>query len=417
MATLLDAAYLNDVQEPDVSRLSALIPHHDAVIGRIGPQAKIFLVGGAVRDCLLHQPVVDKDYVVVGSDVPAMLAAGFIPVGKDFPVFLHPVTHEEYALARTERKSGTGYKGFLFNADPTVTLEEDLSRRDLTINAMAIDIQGHLIDPFHGADDLRNKIFRHVGPAFSEDPVRLLRLARFSARFPDFNIAPDTYTLCKALVASGETQALVAERVWQELSKGLSEQRPSRMIQTLLACDAWPSVTKADAPDAISLAALDQAAARSAPDDVRAALLLRAISSSAEPGRSAQSLRAPKDAQALAQALTAGQALVPHVSAMISSRSAASTAAATLLDWLELTDALRRPERFADLLVALQCRSELTPEVAQTLSDIVAQLLAPDRQSHIADTALAAQQSSLPIAQAVRQERIRLLQEILLETI
>lgn len=197
-----------------------------------------YIVGGAVRDELLGFAVKDKDYVVVGSTPEAMVAAGFQPVGKDFPVFLHPHTHAEYALARTERKTAKGYKGFAVHASPEVTLEEDLARRDLTINAIAKSDDGQLIDPFNGLADIKSKIFRHVSDAFAEDPVRILRAARFSARLSDFNLAPETLRLMCQMVDAGEVDALVAERVWQELAKGLMETKPSRMFEMLRTCGA-----------------------------------------------------------------------------------------------------------------------------------------------------------------------------------
>ena len=199
---------------------------------------KIYSVGGAVRDALLGYPVVDRDYVVVGATPEQMTALGYQPVGQDFPVFLHPKTHEEYALARTERKSGAGYKGFTVYAAPEVTLEEDLQRRDLTINAIAQDEAGNLIDPYRGQDDLAAKIFRHVSDSFVEDPVRILRVARLSARFTEFGIAPETLALMQQMVAAGEVDALVPERVWQELARGLMEARPSRMFEVLRECGA-----------------------------------------------------------------------------------------------------------------------------------------------------------------------------------
>jgi tRNA nucleotidyltransferase (CCA-adding enzyme) len=199
---------------------------------------KIYAVGGCVRDQLLGSAVTDRDWVVVGATAEQMLAAGFRPVGRDFPVFLHPRSHEEYALARTERKTAAGYHGFVFHAAPDVTLEDDLKRRDLTINAMALDESGALIDPFGGRADLAAKVLRHVGPAFAEDPVRILRVARFAARFADFSVAEETQALMRAMSAAGEVDALVPERVWQELSRGLMEQRPSRMFETLRACGA-----------------------------------------------------------------------------------------------------------------------------------------------------------------------------------
>ena len=210
----------------------------------------IYLVGGAVRDALLARDTaaaahVDRDWVVVGATLEAMAAQGFLPVGKDFPVFLHPQTREEYALARTERKTAPGYHGFAFHTDPGVTLDEDLARRDLTINAMAVaqadagdPSRAPLIDPFGGRHDLQSRVLRHVTGAFAEDPVRILRLARFAARFPDFTVAPETQALMTNMVDSGEVDHLVPERVWQELSRGLMEQRPSRMFEVLRGCGA-----------------------------------------------------------------------------------------------------------------------------------------------------------------------------------
>ena len=202
---------------------------------------KIYCVGGAVRDALLGLPVQDRDWVVVGATPDDMLAHGFKPVGRDFPVFLHPETREEYALARTERKTAPGYAGFAFHAAPDVTLEDDLARRDLTINAIAQAPEnegGELIDPYGGRADLERKVLRHVSPAFAEDPVRILRVARFAARFTDFSVAPETLELMRRMVDNGEVDALVAERVWQELARGLMEAKPSRMFETLRACGA-----------------------------------------------------------------------------------------------------------------------------------------------------------------------------------
>lgn len=203
---------------------------------------QIYLVGGAVRDELLGLAVKDKDYVVVGSTPAEMESAGFKPVGKDFPVFLHPYTHDEYALARTERKTAKGYKGFAVHASVDVTLEEDLARRDLTINAIAKDGDGNLIDPYNGLADIQSKTLRHVSEAFAEDPVRILRAARLSARFADFTIAPETNQLMQQMVDAGEVDALVAERVWQELAKGLMEARPSRMFEVLRSCGALQKI-------------------------------------------------------------------------------------------------------------------------------------------------------------------------------
>ena len=202
---------------------------------------KIYAVGGAVRDHLLGRAVTDQDYVVVGATPEQMEQLGYRPVGRDFPVFLHPQTHEEYALARTERKTARGYKGFDVYAAPEVTLEQDLARRDLTINAIARDSDGNIVDPFHGVADLKAAILRHVGPAFIEDPVRVLRVARFAARF-GFAVAPETLALMREMVRNGEVDHLVAERAWQEISRGLMEAAPSRMFLTLRECEALSRV-------------------------------------------------------------------------------------------------------------------------------------------------------------------------------
>ena len=209
---------------------------------------KVYAVGGAIRDTLMGLPIHDVDYVVVGSSVEEMIAKGFRPVGKDFPVFLHPETQAEYALARTERKTGVGYKGFHFYADPSVSLEQDLERRDLTINAMAQEVNGDgqwvgpIIDPYNGQEDLAAKVFRHVSDAFAEDPLRLLRIARFSARFPEFSIADETLFALQSIVRSGELGALSAERIWQELARGLVAHKPMHMFQVLLNTGAASSM-------------------------------------------------------------------------------------------------------------------------------------------------------------------------------
>ena len=200
-----------------------------------------YLVGGAVRDELLGMPVADRDFVVVGASVDEMISNGFIPVGRDFPVFLHPRTREEYALARTERKTGRGHQGFAFHADPSVTLEEDLARRDLTINAIAKSSDGKLIDPFQGIDDLKKRTLRHVSDAFIEDPLRVFRVCRFTATL-DFNIYPDTLKLMVRLVNTGELSTLSTERVWNEILKGLMGKKPSLMIDSLTKCGALEAI-------------------------------------------------------------------------------------------------------------------------------------------------------------------------------
>jgi len=348
-------------------------------LGRPG-EFRTYVVGGAVRDRLLGLPVQDHDHVVVGATPEDMLAQGFKPVGKDFPVFLHPGSHEEYALARTERKTAPGYKGFNFHAEPDVTLEEDLARRDLTINAIAEAADGTLVDPFGGQADLAARVLRHVGPAFAEDPVRVLRVARFAARFSDFHVAEETLALMRLMADNGEVDHLVPERVWQELSRGLMEARPSRMIEVLRDCGALAKVLPEidrlfgvpqpaeHHPEvdtgAHVLRVVDRAAARHFPLPVRYAALLHDLGKGITPqtewphhyGHEAtgaalvetvsERLRAPADCRDLA-VLAAREHGVIHDAAVLRP--------ATLVKLLERADALRRPERFGQLLEACEC--------------------------------------------------------------
>ena len=341
---------------------------------------QVYLVGGAVRDEMLGRASDDRDYVVVGATPQAMLAAGYRPVGKDFPVFLHPESHEEYALARTERKSGPGYHGFTFHAATDVTLEQDLARRDLTINAMARDEQGRVIDPFDGQGDLREKALRHVSPAFAEDPVRILRVARFAARFHDFTIAPETMALMRNMVANGEVDHLVAERVWQELAKGLLEDRPSRMFEVLRECGALTRLLpelealfgvpqRADYHPEIdagihTLMVIDQSARFGFPLTVRYAALCHDLGKALTPAdilprhighemRSvtlcealSERLRVPNECRDLALLMARHHGTIHRAGEM---------RAATLVDLLEKCDALRRPARFGELLDACRC--------------------------------------------------------------
>jgi len=308
---------------------------------------KVYAVGGAVRDELLGLTVKDRDYVVVGATPEEMERRGFRPVGKDFPVFLHPETHEEYALARTERKIARGYKGFQVYAAPEVTLEQDLARRDLTINAIAKSEAGELVDPHHGAEDLKAGVLRHVSAAFVEDPVRILRVARFAARFPQFRIVEETAGLMRAMVARGEVDALVPERVWQELAKGLVEQTPDRMFAVLADCGALARVLPewAQLDEGRALAALKIAA------DRRLALAERfaTLFAGADPDtveRSCARLKCPGDCRDLAL-------LAARFSAPI--EDAEQLDAAGLVDLLVGCDAYRRPDRFAALLEAVDC--------------------------------------------------------------
>jgi tRNA nucleotidyltransferase (CCA-adding enzyme) len=341
---------------------------------------KTYLVGGAVRDGLLGITGADRDWVVVGSTPQAMVALGFTPVGKDFPVFLHPQTHEEYALARTERKTAPGYKGFVVHASPEVTLEEDLARRDLSINAIAQADDGTLIDPFGGQLDVQHKVLRHVTDAFREDPVRILRVARLAARYPDFSVAPATMTLMQDMVAGGEVDVLVSERVWQELAKGLMAAQPSRMLQVLRECRALrillPEVDRLygvpqppehhpEIDTGVHLEmVLDETARVNAPLEVRFAalchdlgkgttakeLLPRHIGHEERSVRLLRGLcerwRVPVHCKELAEVVAREHG---HI------HGAMSFGAEALLRLLIRCDAIRRPDRFVRILMACEC--------------------------------------------------------------
>ena len=345
---------------------------------------KIYQVGGAVRDALLGLPVHDRDWLVVGGTPETMVAQGFTPVGRDFPVFLHPQTHEEYALARTERKSGHGYQGFTVYTSPDVTLEEDLARRDLTINAIAApaDWTGAeaVFDPYHGVADLQAKVLRHVTEAFAEDPVRILRVARFAARFTDFSVAPETMALMQAMVQAGEVAHLVPERVWQEISRGLMEAQPERMFAVLRACGAlavllpeldrlWGVPQRADYHPEVdtglhTMLVLGQAVQQQAPLAVRWACLVHDLGKGTTPAdvlprhigheqRGAKLVRqvgerwrVPKECTELAELVAAEHGNI-HRSLDLSP--------AALLRLLQRCDALRKPERFAQALWACEC--------------------------------------------------------------
>lgn len=339
-----------------------------------------FEVGGCVRDGLLRRPITDRDWVVVGCTPEDMVRAGFTPVGRDFPVFLHPHTREEYALARTERKSGVGYRGFTFHTSADVTLQEDLLRRDLTINAMARSAHGEIIDPFGGQRDLQAGVLRHVSAAFAEDPVRLLRTARFAARFPEFRVAPDTMALMHELVRSGEVDALVAERVWQEISRGLMESHPSRMLTVLRECGALvrllPEVDRlfgvpqpAEHHPEIDtgihlLMVLDAAAASGAPLPVRYACLVHDLGKGTTPVQQwprhigheqrsvrlaaavAQRWKVPIDCQEVAQVVAQEHGNIHRCTGL---------GAVATVRLLHRCDAFRRPQRFEWVLWACEC--------------------------------------------------------------
>jgi len=341
---------------------------------------KTYMVGGAVRDALLGLPVNDHDWVVVGATPQEMITGGYLPVGKDFPVFLHPQTREEYALARTERKTARGYHGFAFHAEPNVTLEEDLARRDLTVNAMAQDEGGRLVDPFGGRADLAKRVLRHVTVAFREDPVRILRVARFAARFADFSLAPETLALMREMVDAGEVDALVAERVWQELARGLMEDKPSRMFEVLRDCGAlarllpeverlWGVPQRADYHPEVDtgvhlMMVLDMSAPLKAPLPVRFACLTHDLGKGTTPPeilpkhlgheeRSArllktlcERLRVPTECRELADVVAREHSNIHR---------STEFGAAAVVRLLERCDAFRKPQRFDMALLACEC--------------------------------------------------------------
>ncbi|WP_287878541.1 MULTISPECIES: multifunctional CCA addition/repair protein [Acidovorax] len=345
---------------------------------------QIYMVGGAVRDKLLGRPVNDHDWVVVGATPQQMIDLGYLPVGRDFPVFLHPETREEYALARTERKSGRGYRGFVVQSSPDVTLEEDLSRRDLTINAIASSAGGSsaeaLFDPYGGARDLEQRVLRHVTDAFHDDPVRILRVARFAARFTDFSVAPETMALMRSMVAHGEADHLVAERVWQELSRGLTEEQPSRMFEVLRACGAlavvlpevdrlWGVPQRAEYHPEVDtgvhlMMVLDMAARLQAPLTVRFACLVHDLGKGTTPAdmlprhigheqRSAkllqglcERLRVPTECRETADVVAREHGNIHR---------SGDLGAAALVRLIERCDGIRKPARFDDILLACEC--------------------------------------------------------------
>jgi tRNA nucleotidyltransferase (CCA-adding enzyme) len=346
---------------------------------------RTFRVGGAVRDALLGLPVNDQDWVVVGATPDQMIAAGYLPVGKDFPVFLHPDTREEYALARTERKTAPGYRGFHFHTSPDVTLEQDLARRDLTINAIAQAGDGALIDPFGGQQDLRRKVLRHVTEAFREDPVRILRVARFAARFADFRLAPETLELMRAMVTEGEADALVPERVWQELARGLMEPRPSRMFELLDSCGALPRILPEVDAGERRMQVLDFSAGLAAPLAVRFACLTLSFGADGIEALKAlcTRLRVPNECRELAEVVAREHDAI-HASARLD--------AAALVRLLERCDAFRKPQRFEDILLACECDARGAGRV-QAPYPQRAQLLAALAAARAVDTAQVAAQA------------------------
>jgi tRNA nucleotidyltransferase (CCA-adding enzyme) len=417
---------------------------------------EIYMVGGAVRDALLGLPVQDHDWVVVGATPEEMAAQGYLPVGKDFPVFLHPETREEYALARTERNTARGYRGFEIHAAPDVTLEQDLARRDLTINSIAArarpasagagfepDLQA-LIDPHGGQADIRARVLRHVTDAFREDPVRILRLARFAARFADFTVAPETLALMRAMVDDGEADALVAERVWQELARGLMEDRPSRMFGVLRDCGAlkkllpevdrlWGVPQRAEYHPEVDtgvhlMMVLDMAARLKAPLTVRFACLGHDLGKGTTPAdvlprhigheeRSArllrgvcERLRVPADCRELGEVVAREHGNIHR---------SAEFGAAALVRLLERCDAFRKPQRFGEVLLACECdaRGRLgLEESAYPQRERLARMLQAAQSVATEPVAQAAQADGLSgakIGEMIHSARVKAVQQAL----
>lgn len=399
--------------------------------------AQVFVVGGAVRDELLGIAGRDRDWVVVGGTPQQMLDAGFLPVGRDFPVFLHPQTHEEYALARSERKTRPGYHGFSFHAAPDVTLVQDLARRDLTINAIARAADGTLIDPYGGQRDLAARVLRHVSPAFAEDPVRILRVARFAARFDGFSVAPETLALMRGMVDGGEVDHLVAERVWQELARGLMEPRPSRMFELLRECGAlqrllpevarlWGVPQRAEHHPEVDtgvhlMMVLDMSARLDAPLTVRYACLGHDLGKGNTPadllprhiGHEQRSvallrglnerLRVPIDCRELADVVAREHGNVHR---------SGEFGAAALVRLLERCDAFRKPARFHEVLLA--CESDARgrlgfEDTAYAPSQRLAAALVAARAvdtAQVASAAAARGESGPAVGTAIQQRRI-----------
>ena len=411
---------------------------------------QIYMVGGAVRDRLLGLPVQDHDWVVVGATPEQMVARGYLPVGKDFPVFLHPDTREEYALARTERKSGRGYKGFTVFTSPDVTIDEDLARRDLTINAIAAraDWTGaegqkdpEFIDPFHGRRDLRAKVLRHVTAAFREDPVRILRLARFAARFHDFTIAPETMALLREMVQEGEADHLVPERVWQELARGLMEDHPARLFDVLRDCGAlrvvlpeldrlWGVPQRPEYHPEVDtgvhvMMVLQQAALAGAPLPVRWACLMHDLGKGTTPAdvlprhigheaRSARLLRAVAERLRVPTECTELAEVVAREHGNI--HRSADLNAAALVRLLERCDAFRKPARFADVLLACECdargRLGMEDDAYPQRPRLLAALAAAQgvQTASVAQAAMAHGAQGAAIGQAVAKARAQAVQ-------
>jgi tRNA nucleotidyltransferase (CCA-adding enzyme) len=432
---------------------------------------KVYLVGGAVRDALMGRAVIDRDWCVVGSSPQAMLDAGYLSVGKDFPVFLHPQTKEEYALARTERKTAPGYHGFEMHAAPDVTLEQDLARRDITINSIALSAdfiraksqfnlknslsqsaeegfepgwQQQVIDPFGGQQDLRDQLLRHTSPAFAEDPVRILRVARFAARYVGFSVAKPTMDLMRRMVAAGEVNALVAERVWQEIAKGLMEEKPSRMFQVLRQCGAlevllpevnrlWgvpqPALHHPEIDTGVHLMmVLDMAAQLRAPLAVRFACLMHDLGKGTTPAdilprhinhevRSVdlllpicERLRVPVECKELAVVVAKEHGNI-HRSGELDAKA--------VLRLLERCDAIRKPQRFAQVLQACECdargrlgkQDEAYPQAKRLHRALEAAIAVPT--APIAAAAQVQGKQAEQIGQAIAAERIRVLSQAL----
>ena len=390
-----------------ISNLVDVIPNRadDKFFCKLPSSTKIFCVGGAVRDALLDKKIFDRDFLLVGTDSKVLLNMGLFPIGKDFPVFLHPISKEEIALARTEKKKGLGYKGFQFDSSQSVTLEEDLKRRDFTINALALDENGKLFDFFSGIDDLKSRVFRHIGPEFTEDPLRLIRLARFLSRYPEFTVDNDTMILCKKIVVSGEIEALSKERIWVEISKGLCGNEPLRMLKFLEETDAWSNITgKRSIPDDIKNK-LDSSYKLEISVFWKAALIfLNCDIANIH-------CAVPKEVIIYKKIIHKSDLLAKSISRLETNKDEFALA---ILDLIESSDLFRKPDRKKSILKIMffqpnRCKNKEIAKYSKVFSEIFDSII----NTSVSEVAKLADKENLSIKQKIRDFRSKIVLEIL----
>ena len=362
-------------------------------------------MGGAVRDAILNKKSSDQDFLLIGADAELLLKVGFIPVGKDFPVFLHPVSKNEVALARTEKKTGIGYKGFKFDSSKTVSLKDDLKRRDLTVNALALDENGELFDFFSGLSDLKHKIFRHIGPEFSEDPLRLIRLARFLSTHSEFTVHPDTFELCKKIVSNDEIKTLSKERIWQEFSKGLMGEKPIKMINFLEITHAWEIITKAKNLTEINKNRLIYSTKAKLSQFWKAALIFL------DCDISKIHCLIPKEVISYKNILVNANILK---STLIKNEKSEKNLPLLILDFMESSDFFRKPDRISSLLKIMFYQDEDDMDsVIENYFKIFSTIFSTVVQTSVADVAKRASRENKSIKNEIRIYRIKIIHEVL----